>query len=306
MPRIKPVFFIVFILLSRISISQNNLVPNGSFEKHDSCDCSFNNVNDWFIGIVSPDYFNECTSSVCGIPSNGWGNINPKEGQAYIGEALWFNNSISREFIYTKIDTLEKGDKYCLSFYISVSNQSAYYCNNISALFTNLEIGSTLINYFNYQPQITNVNKLKGEFDWQKIEGEFIADGTEQFLYLGNFTQYDQSECYKISDNDTMIFSNGYYAFIDDVQLVKCNNWVSPNVFSPNNDELNDIIDFNNHYVKKVTILNRWGNEVFCSSETNKIWNGKDKLGNDLSEGIYYYLIELENESKTGYIHLIR
>ena len=102
------------------------------------------------------------------------------------------------------------------------------------------------------------------------------------------------------------MFSTGNYAYIDNVKLTKCNDFLMPNVFTPNNDGVNDVIDFSDLIGGQVTIQNRWGIEVFKSSNSKKFWNGKDFSGNTLSEGVYFYLIQTEKDFKTGFIHLIR
>lgn len=69
---------------------------------------------------------------------------------------------------------------------------------------------------------------------------------------------------------------------------------VLPNVFSPNGDNINDvfkpIIDSCN-FLNRFVVYNRWGQIIFES--TNKIsWDGKNQNGKQLSEGVYFYIIE--------------
>jgi gliding motility-associated-like protein len=40
-------------------------------------------------------------------------------------------------------------------------------------------------------------------------------------------------------------------------------------------------------------ILNRWGQLVFEMKNYNNTWNGKNKAGKDLEDGVYYYILEL-------------
>jgi len=68
-----------------------------------------------------------------------------------------------------------------------------------------------------------------------------------------------------------------------------------PNVFSPNNDNLNDIfrpinptpLDFKNY---KLLIYNRWGQELFSTKDVMEGWDGKFK-GQPCEIGTYFYLI---------------
>jgi gliding motility-associated-like protein len=84
-----------------------------------------------------------------------------------------------------------------------------------------------------------------------------------------------------------------------------CPNYLLPNAFSPNSDGLNDtFMAFDNPFSKcprfvsqvELFIVNRWGTEVFRyasqSAEENDPfirWDGKDKSGNELPAGTYYY-----------------
>src|SRR5690606_40339000 len=62
-----------------------------------------------------------------------------------------------------------------------------------------------------------------------------------------------------------------------------------PNVFTPNGDGVNDYFEirglgmFPTH---RLTVFNRWGNEVYKSSNYQNDWNGAN-----LSEGTYYYVL---------------
>jgi gliding motility-associated-like protein len=62
-----------------------------------------------------------------------------------------------------------------------------------------------------------------------------------------------------------------------------------PSVFSPNNDNLNDLfipIQFEGIEIAKLMIYNRWGNLV---SETNNLLSGWD--GSDLPAGTYFWVV---------------
>ncbi|MEO8762515.1 MAG: gliding motility-associated C-terminal domain-containing protein [Bacteroidia bacterium] len=83
-----------------------------------------------------------------------------------------------------------------------------------------------------------------------------------------------------------------------------------PNIFSPNNDGINDKFFISNCTKPFVlTIYNRWGELICKLSPANNDWDGKH-LGIECSEGIYFYVLESVNETKTtktkGFIELIR
>jgi len=66
-----------------------------------------------------------------------------------------------------------------------------------------------------------------------------------------------------------------------------------PNVFTPNNDGLNDFFfpvitcEFDEYHI---VIYNRWGQLLFESFDQNEKWDGKYK-NQEVAEGVYFYLI---------------
>ena len=90
-----------------------------------------------------------------------------------------------------------------------------------------------------------------------------------------------------------------------------------PNVFTPNNDGINDIFSISVDGAKEVniSILNRWGNTIqtysnktITNPSTLVIWNGEFK-GTSVTDGVYFYIIEFTDlQGKTyncqGYIHV--
>lgn len=90
----------------------------------------------------------------------------------------------------------------------------------------------------------------------------------------------------------------------------------APVGFSPNNDGVNDYLEFEgleNYDSFKLYIFNRWGSKVFEASAPDRIWDGKANvssivtIGEDLPDGTYYYIIETKDEGKiTGFVELMR
>ncbi|NBR13107.1 MAG: PKD domain-containing protein [Crocinitomicaceae bacterium] len=85
-----------------------------------------------------------------------------------------------------------------------------------------------------------------------------------------------------------------------------------PNVFSPNNDEVNDVygIFTINAASQEAAIYNRWGNQIVELNTPNATWDGKVG-GKEAVEGVYfmkYKIIGLNGQEKEGqtFLHLIR
>lgn len=78
------------------------------------------------------------------------------------------------------------------------------------------------------------------------------------------------------------------------------------NAFSPDGDGTNDEFTFlENHAIKdfKVIVYNRWGNKIYQWSDPKKGWDGKDKSGNPVKNGVYFYLMNATGENGKEYKH---
>jgi gliding motility-associated-like protein len=85
-----------------------------------------------------------------------------------------------------------------------------------------------------------------------------------------------------------------------------------PNVFSPNGDGNNDYFEVttNGTTVYEFTVFTRNGTRIYHSLSPRIFWDGNSVGGEELAEGIYYYVIEEEGDSEpfkeAGFIHLYR
>ncbi|GIV41731.1 MAG: hypothetical protein KatS3mg034_1041 [Vicingaceae bacterium] len=93
-----------------------------------------------------------------------------------------------------------------------------------------------------------------------------------------------------------------------------------PNVFTPNNDGVNDVFSIKVEGAKEINadIFNRWGEIVYRytttiqeSPATIYLWDGHTPAGVQVSDGVYFYLIQLtdmKDEIKTvnGTINVFR
>lgn len=87
-----------------------------------------------------------------------------------------------------------------------------------------------------------------------------------------------------------------------------------PNIFSPNGDGYNDAFniitnDIGNYFLK---IYDRWGNEIYATTDVHQNWDGKYN-GSDASEGIYFWELSCNSLcaanrsfSKKGSVTLLR
>lgn len=113
--------------------------------------------------------------------------------------------------------------------------------------------------------------------------------------------------CYIITAVDS--FNNE--SVLSNAQCVDvCTGYKLPNVFSPNNDNINDVyVSYNpNEYVKKVEmkIFNRWGKIVYQTTDPDIKWDGRDLNSKQfVSSGVYYYICDVYEPRLTLDINVV-
>jgi len=130
--------------------------------------------------------------------------------------------------------------------------------------------------------------------------------------------------CYAVTASDSLntspdgtLFRNES-AFSNIVCVDNCPDYELPNVFTPNGDNINDLLrPVLSRNVQDVifTIYNRWGTIIFETDDPEINWDGKDMNSNkDVSEGVYFYTITLnvirlngnETSASAGYVYIFR
>ncbi len=93
---------------------------------------------------------------------------------------------------------------------------------------------------------------------------------------------------------------------------IPCSDFLVPNIFTPNNDGINDdfVINVLNPSSYSIDIYDRWGNMVYTSTDPTVYWNGK-LMGTQylVSDGVYYYIIKAtcgdNNYAKKGFVQVV-
>lgn len=102
----------------------------------------------------------------------------------------------------------------------------------------------------------------------------------------------------KETTNYVVIGANEYGCMASDTSIVRIDfrdNVMIPNAFSPNGDGLNDVFKIENLKFQKLLefrIFDRWGGQVFETTNPSKGWDGT-KDGKQVNTGTYYYIIKL-------------
>ncbi len=266
---------------------RQNLVPNPSFENFDTLPCSANwggggcpiNWNTPSQG--SPDYFNHYSNQLpyYGVPLNSIGFQYAKSGVAYAGifayEVDIQSQLPAREYLQVElIDTLIAAKKYCVSFYVSLADNTTNHdaikliaISEMGIYFSNNVVTANNWLPLPYTPQVKSDSGvyLSDTVNWMQITGTYTAVGGERFITIGNF-KGNNTDTVTIVNN---IYSPTAYYYIDDVSVIKCNVGV---------DEITDDI--------KVSIFPNPSNGMFeVKSEKYKIQ--RVEVFNVLGEKIY-------------------
>jgi gliding motility-associated-like protein len=100
----------------------------------------------------------------------------------------------------------------------------------------------------------------------------------------------------------------------DSVTITVCKYRVGVvNVFTPNNDGVNDVFQtINEHLITlDCKIYNRWGTLVRELTKFNEVWDGRTSAGVECSAGVYYYVVNAIGENganinEKGFVELIK
>jgi gliding motility-associated-like protein len=81
-----------------------------------------------------------------------------------------------------------------------------------------------------------------------------------------------------------------------------------PNVFTPNGDGLHDKWELMYSGKGNIDIktYDRWGKLLFTSSNIDTQWDGTNKQGNKMSDGVYFYEVKVDEKVYTGNVTILR
>lgn len=223
------------------SIAQaQNLVPNPSFEDFITCP---NSSSQMFYAVpwVQPpghqgtsDYFNECCVSPIplqnppvGVPANLLGNQEARTGAAYGG---FFSidgptDGDYREYIQAPLtEPLTVGMRYCVRFYVSLSDQSTNSTDGIGAYFSTQPVSGPGSLPLSFPAQVMVDTIITNYLGWEEVYGEFVADQPYSYITIGNFKVQGTTAIgvgAPVDPNQVppVLPMPGAYYFIDDVEV---------------------------------------------------------------------------------------
>ncbi|MCD2258382.1 OmpA family protein [Psychroserpens luteolus] len=212
-----------------------NLVLNPSFESQKTDKCVFyiggfnSKVSNWSTpNMASTDFFDKCSSNAGLKNYNGYQK--PKTGDAYAG-MYFYTDKNYREYVQGELsETLKKGEKYKLMFYLSLADQSSYALKDIQILMTEEQLKPCY--HSNSCEKVIKPSKVtKKKFklysntegiyfsnkeSWMEYSFEFIAEGYENYFSIGNFYRNSKTLKQEVLSSSEFYFS---YYYIDEVSI---------------------------------------------------------------------------------------
>jgi len=83
-----------------------------------------------------------------------------------------------------------------------------------------------------------------------------------------------------------------------------------PNVFTPNDDNINDLFTafYDGETELEMTIFSRTGVQIVKIKSPTIVWDGRNSSGTEMSEGVYYYILKSADlkVEQTGFVHLFK
>ena len=311
----------VLILLGGELSAQQNLVPNSSFEDTIRCPLAPGDLQacpPWQrvggSGVIS--LYHECGPISCGIPVSRGGGGFARSGKAHADISLVHNNHthglhLESNFLGIELNsTLVQGQKYDVEFYVSLFDSSRYACRDIGAYFstgqpTNVdEILITLLPQVEYQG-----GHLTDKEGWMRIAGSFVAEGGEDYMTIGNFKPYQESDTINLNSggvSPSIEFWEVAYYFIDDVSVVEDTSWhvgvddilesdFEPEVYpNPNNGRFSiDLPELSGNNAE-ILLYDISGKLV----GTRRLYEGLNSVEVEAADGLYLYVVTLNGAPK--------
>ena len=168
-----------------------------------------------------------------------------------------------------------------------------------------VEIGEQ-IDFINIITWIDDLSCLVGDRSFFRVY--FSVDSTSELTLIAETTEKEFSHipelgingCYRVSAVDTL---GNEGPLSEPICVPNCPIYVLPNTFTPNGDGTNDaFIPRENRFVANVdfVVFNRWGNELYRTSDPELNWNGRDQNDNEVPPGVYFYVCTVFENSSSG------
>ena len=316
----KSYLFAIVLLYSTTSVFSQNLVPNSDFETHVPCASLTGDISHdappWHgpLNNSYTPYYNYCNAFYYySVPHNLFNSLGfqyPHSGNAYCKVVVYADfQTNARYYIQTSLDSvLLAGKKYCVSFYVNLVNPAKYGINSIGAFFSATPVAcSGIAELLNYVPQVENDSDkiILDTLNWTLISGDFIAQGNEQYITIGNFKN-DSNILTALNDSNGA--ETDYY--IDDVSVTLCDSTFGVKnlslthtiKLSPNPADESVFFSAEKFSTGLFVLSNLTGQTIL---EQNLSSNLQEISTAALKDGIYIYTFSTKNSTYTGKLSVI-
>jgi outer membrane protein OmpA-like peptidoglycan-associated protein len=140
----------------------------------------------------------------------------------YVGFALYKKSEPYSEYIQGKlVNSLAKGQKYCIKVSIALPSYSGFSVNKIAFHFSPMPITINESNESSFKPQVIVSTATVDNKGFITLCDYFVADGGEKYISIGRFTSPDKLEIVQRENTPKSDFGieNSAYYFIDKVEL---------------------------------------------------------------------------------------
>ncbi len=199
----------------------------------------------------------------------------------------------------------------------TVTSNASVLCKTTSTLAVNVSpyanAAFTATNTIMPFPQtltVTNTSSLAASYSWSLSNGSTATATVPSFVvntpgtYTLTLVAYNGIGC---NDTTTSII------VVNDINVVLPPSVIMPNVFTPNNDGVNDFFFpvMTSFKEMNCSVYDRWGVLVYEFKDLNDKWSGENMNGKDVSAGTYFYIfkgmdLNGKNYVRKGSVHLER
>ncbi len=169
-------------------------------------------------------------------------------------------------------------------------------------------------------PSLINNSPLECPGDLLNLSAAPVIDGNFTWTGPNNFVSYSQDTLFSAFPINMGIYTatvsvNGCISPstsipVEITNIFSFEDFTFPNVITPDGNEINDKLDIQSYFYTcsdfELFIYNRWGNLVFTHKFDEAPFEGKATDGSELSDGIYFYKLNYDEGSKSGFFHIVR
>jgi len=213
--------------------TESNLASNGSFEaitkKPMAPGLICKSIGMSSANLTTVDLFSaDAKNCMVKVPDNYMGSQAASSGSNYAGIVAFYGDETGignidkpgydsyTEYLQVELtQPLVAGKTYDIKLKISLAGQSAYAVSGLGIVMSKEKFAVDNNAYMAIEPDMVSMNIAKSG-NWETIEGSYAAEGGEQYLIFGAFSEYMVVE--KVIPDFTNNSRKAYY-YIDDISV---------------------------------------------------------------------------------------